>query len=190
MKQWVKLIPAGEFQSLANGQMLNNDTPSTIVSNFKDSGWSIPVDLQHATILKAPNGEPAPAQAWIEELEDREGEVWGRMDWNKDGLKLARAERFNKLLPALQYDKNTGRIKGIRSVALIRSDELTSPALNHEICDGSYRLALNSYGANLDHSEAGATKQVLTAQQKQICEMMSISEADFIKTLNELSPDQ
>lgn len=46
-----------------------------IIEAFRERAVSLPVDMEHSTEIKAPNGEPAPAVGWIEDLEDRGGAV-------------------------------------------------------------------------------------------------------------------
>ncbi|MNN95005.1 Mu-like prophage I protein [compost metagenome] len=39
------------------------------------------MDWEHAIEILAPAGQPAPAAGWFDQLEIREGALWGRVAW-------------------------------------------------------------------------------------------------------------
>ena len=63
---WVKLIPTGDIQDDKawiegrDGRTWVNDNPQGIVDAFEANGADLPIDVEHATELKASNGDPTP----------------------------------------------------------------------------------------------------------------------------------
>lgn len=128
--EWVELIPAGRVAG-RDGRTWNNIHPQGILDAFTAQGMDLPIDLEHATELKAPLGEPAPAAGWIKELQNREGVIWGRVEWNASGKDLVGGKQYRYLSPVILYQKDNGLIVGLTSVALTNRPNLNLQALNH-----------------------------------------------------------
>jgi len=64
---WLLLVPAGRFEG-RDGRFWVNDRPDAIVAAFEAAGQPLPIDWEHATEIKAPAGDPAPAAGWITAL--------------------------------------------------------------------------------------------------------------------------
>lgn len=129
--EWVQLIPAGVVKG-RDGRTWNNSRPELIVSNFAALARELPVDVEHSSEHKAPKGEPAPAVGWIKELSDRNGEIWGRADWNAAGKSLIGDRAYRYLSPVIIYKQDSGVIVGMTSVALTNQPNFVLPALNRE----------------------------------------------------------
>ena len=82
-------------------------------------------------LIKGPIGEPAPAQGWFEQLEIRNGEIWGKLNANEDGLALLSKQNYRYISPAFYHDAN-GHITAISSVGLTNKPNLDLVALNHQ----------------------------------------------------------
>lgn len=67
LPEWVELVPSGQVVGRDGRAWINSD-PQAIIAAFADSGADLPVDIEHATELKAPLGDPAPAAGWVLEL--------------------------------------------------------------------------------------------------------------------------
>lgn len=127
------LVPPVALVEGRDGRRWNNPDPNAIIRFFADNGLDIPVDIEHATQLKAPKGEAAPAVAWGKSLEARpDGSVWGKFDWNKTGTGLVMGRKYRYYSPAYVIDRKTMNIVGIKSVGLTNTPNLEVPALNHE----------------------------------------------------------
>ncbi|MEW5687226.1 MAG: phage protease [Pseudomonadota bacterium] len=130
--EWVQLLPAPDasHQVVArDGRKWTLRDPGVVLEHFRQHGADLPIDLEHASELKAPKGEPAPAQAWIKEIEVRaDRTVWGRPDWNADGQAAVLARHYRYLSPAMLYDA-AGNITGLSSAALVTRPALRMPAL-------------------------------------------------------------
>ena len=131
LPEWVELLPAGAVVG-RDGRSWNNDRPEAVLASFIELGRDLPIDIEHSTELKAPQGEPAPAIAWVKELENRGGEIWGRTEWNATGRQLVGDGAYRYLSPVIIYEKSTGTIVGLTSVGATNRPNLKLPALNHE----------------------------------------------------------
>ena len=127
------LIPPGENIEGRDGRAWHNTTPQGIVDYFTVRGVDLPFDVEHATELKAPQGEPAPAAAWIKGLEVREGgAVYGRIEWTPKGRDMVMNREYRYYSPVFIYEKSTLNIRGLTSVGLTNKPNLFITALNHE----------------------------------------------------------
>ncbi|GAA4649957.1 hypothetical protein GCM10023116_22400 [Kistimonas scapharcae] len=112
------LIPAETFSGL-DGRAWNNPTPESVVATTRHIGRDIPIDIEHATELKGPKGEPAPTQAWIrrDNLEVIDGAIWGRVEWNDNGRQLVEGKAYRYYSLAFYWDQH-GNVRSIKSVGL------------------------------------------------------------------------
>lgn len=130
LPEWLELVPAGEFQG-RDGRRWINDQPDQVLAYNQALNRDTVVDIEHASELKAPQGEPAPAGGWIRELAVRDGAVWGRVEWTDLGTGLLSSRHYRYYSPALLYDAEH-RVRGIASVGLTNKHNLDLPALNHQ----------------------------------------------------------
>ncbi len=127
------LIPPGELIQGRDGRAWSNKTPQGIVDYFTVHGTDLPFDVEHATELKAPKGEPAPAAAWIKGLEVREGgAIYGRIEWTPKGRAMVMNREYRYYSPVFIYEKSTLNIRYLTSVGLTNNPNLLVTALNHE----------------------------------------------------------
>lgn len=131
------LVPPAKWVEGRDGRGWNNPDPQGIVRFFQDNGLDIPIDIEHATQLKAPKGDAAPAMAWGKSLYVKpDGSVWGRFDWNDAGTGFVVGRQYRYYSPAYIIDTSTMDIVGIKSVGLTNTPNLVVPALNHEQTKG------------------------------------------------------
>lgn len=130
--EWVELIPAGPNVQGRDGRAWIFDRPDLVISTFKAEGRDLPLDWEHSTELRAPEGLPAPAAAWIQELEDREGALWGRVSWTPKGAETVSNREYRYLSPVFQFEKATSRIVRLLSAGLTNSPNLHLTALNSQ----------------------------------------------------------
>lgn len=127
------LVPAGDTVVGRDGRSWLKPNPQVILNFFAVNGIDIPVDVEHATHKKAPQGDAAPAMAWIKSLdEDSDGAIWGSIEWNHEGAELIKGKSYRYYSPAYAIHSATGTIVGIKSVGLTNSPNLHVPALNHQ----------------------------------------------------------
>ncbi|WP_447077681.1 phage protease [Shewanella algae] len=125
---WLPMIPAGSFQGI-DGRSWTNPNPDAIVAAFTKKR---PFDVEHATHIKAPKGEEAPAYGWITKVENRGGEVWGYVEWNAEGREMIEEKKYAFYSPAFAHNADTGVIVSIESAGLTNSPNLDVPALNRQ----------------------------------------------------------
>lgn len=131
--EWVELIPAGHDVIGRDGRAWINPDPAAVVLASRAGGQPLPLDWEHATEVRAPKGEEAPAAAWIEELEVREnGSIWGRADWTPRGAAQVAGREYRFLSPVFAFDAATRAIKRLVSAALTNTPNLVLTALNRE----------------------------------------------------------
>lgn len=129
--EWVQLVPAGVVIG-RDGREWNNDQPETILQSFIELARDLPIDIEHSTEHKAPKGEPAPATGWVKELQNRNGEIWGRAEWNAAGKALVDEKAYRYLSPVIIYQPKSGTIVGLTSVALTNQPNFKMSALNQQ----------------------------------------------------------
>lgn len=129
---WIELLPVGPEIKGRDGRTWRLDDPQTAVAAFNANGADLPLDFEHATEIKGPEGEPAPAGGWIKELEVRAGAVWGRVEWNNDGGFAVSECQYRYISPVFIYGKQTRQIVRLTSAALTNQPNLLMQALNRE----------------------------------------------------------
>jgi phage I-like protein len=128
--EWVELIPAGERVRGRDGREWLNDQPEAVVAATAGR-LPLPIDWEHATEVRAPKGEDAPAAAWIEEVQVREdGAIWGRAEWTPRGRDQVTAKEYRFLSPGFDFDRATGRIVRLVHAGLTNTPNLVLTALN------------------------------------------------------------
>ena len=131
LPQWIELIPAGQIITGRDSRTWRNTNPQRIIDAFNANQADIPGDIEHATELKAPQGEPAPAIAWVKELQLRDGAVWGRVEWNDIGRELVGSKQYRYISPVFKYEKGTMEIAQVTSFGLSNNHNLFLTALNN-----------------------------------------------------------
>jgi phage I-like protein len=126
----IMLLPAGQIAGV-DGRTFLNDAPDEVVAAFAAAGFDVPIDIEHATELKGPNGEPAPAHGWIKQLINRAGAIHGRVEWTGDGEKLVASKAYRYVSPAFLHERDGARrVIKLTSVGLTNRPNLQLPALN------------------------------------------------------------
>lgn len=127
------LVPAGSQVSGRDGRSWSKPDPQIILDFFTANGVDIPVDIEHSTHKKAPQGDAAPAMAWVKSLDvDSNGAIWGAIEWNHEGSELVSKKSYRYYSPAYAIHSATGTIVGIKSIGLTNAPNLHVPALNHQ----------------------------------------------------------
>lgn len=125
--EWIKVAPRGRFTA-RDGRSFEV-SPEALTERFNADGISIPVDLNHATILKATKGDESPAYGWIEELQARSDGLYGRVKWLDRGRSVLAEKSHPYLSPAFGSTDSKGRATWLHSVALVATPAVAMPAL-------------------------------------------------------------
>lgn len=127
------LVPTSGSFSGIDGRIFINSNPQRIVERWKKTGHDIPVDIEHSTELRGPQGFPAPAVGWVSDLVISEnGGITGSVTWTEEGKELVASRKYRYFSPAYLVDRNTKEIAGIRSIGLTNVPNLGVPSLNSE----------------------------------------------------------
>ena len=142
--EWVELLPSGPEVAGHDGRRWIFDDPEAVAAASLDGSdpkkKEIPIDWEHATEIKAPQGEPAPAAGWITHLEVRQGALWGRVEWTERGREAVASREYRYLSPVFLHEKAPGsRIVQLLSAGLTNSPNLALHALNQQ--DGTQYLS-------------------------------------------------
>lgn len=174
------LIPPGTFTG-RDGRTWHNPAPEEVIRQSRQVGRDIPIDIEHATEVKAPNGEPAPAQGWIalDSLEVEDGAIYGQVQWNESGTELLSGKSYKYYSPAFWNDEN-GVVLKLKSVGLTNSHNLYElPALNHE---SNHPSNQQPTGGPDDMSLSAAIRQALSLKE-------DANEADAVQAIGQLKSD-
>lgn len=176
--EWVELIPAGPEVVGRDGRRWLFDRPEQVVAASLDGSRDIPLDWEHATELRAPKGETAPAAAWIAQLEVRDGALWGRVEWTERGRQSVAAREYRYLSPVFQFERESKRIARLTSAGLTNSPNLHLTALNR------------GEGPNDAPKENAMNEE----QRKALCAALGLSESatvtDIMTALNRLQQER
>ena len=133
-------------------------------------GLDVVLDFEHASELKAPKGEPAPAAAWLSDfrLED-DGRLTAAVNrWSAAGEKAVKGNEYRYVSPAVIYHPKTMNIIGIGSAGLTNKPNFGLAALNNEQLEDSTMLDLKKLLALLglpeDANEETALNAISTLQ--------------------------
>lgn len=125
--EWIEVLPAGPEIIGRDGRYWIIDDPQAIIAK---SELPLHVDYEHASEVRAPKGEEAPAAGWIDKLEVRDGQIWAHVDWTPRASAMIAEREYRFISPTFWFDSNTLRIVGLVSVALTNRPNLTMTALN------------------------------------------------------------
>jgi phage I-like protein len=161
--EWVMLIPAGEFSGRDGRGPFRLDSAARVIAATAALGLTagVPIDYDHATDFAAPKGRPAPAAGWIRELKDRDGALWGRVEWTPHGAKAITSREYRYISPVFQYSPD-GAVTRLLRAGLTNNPNLYLTAI-------SARAA----GAIAPRAEGGKAMDTLL---QQLCEMLGLDD--------------
>lgn len=187
--EWIDVLPAGETIEGRDGRVWINKDPQVVVRAFESNGADLPVDMEHATELKAPEGDPAPAVGWIKELRVTEdGRTQARVDWTPRGNELVAGKAYRYVSPVFQYSPTDGTIIRLLSVGLTNRPNLQLKALNHKQPKPNLPMdetQLKALCQALGIAENSSAEQVLGAVNK-----LKDERATAMNRANHPSPEQ
>lgn len=131
--QWVQLLPAGTSRGKDGRGPFRVEDPDAIIANSiklaANTGGMLAVDYNHSTDLAAPDGKPSPAAGWVMRMENRNGEVWGLVEWTPTGLLAVRNREYRFLSPVIMHTPD-GVVRSVARAAVTNDPNLTMAALN------------------------------------------------------------
>ena len=159
--EWIELLEPGREIVGRDGRTFINAEPDAVVKSLRALGMDLVIDFEHASELRAPKGEEAPAAGWVTEYEHRGGgSIWGKVEWTPRGRAAVVNREYRHLSPVIIYSKASGVIHSLGSVALTNRPNLRNTALN---------------------SMQGGTFPALTEQEIKIATLFGNSPEDILK---------
>lgn len=139
---WNQIALTGAWKGHPQGPfVIDEQTLNEIVRNFNETdNHDVAIDIEHVSEAKPTDGtlplDQRGAVGHILRLEIRNGELWGLVDWTKEGRELVRTKKFKFFSPAILFnskDRKTAQPIG----ATLRSGALT----NKPFLDGMMPMA-------------------------------------------------
>lgn len=164
--EWIQLLPAGPDVVGIDGRrwLFDQAATNSVLAAFPRRCPMV-VDWEHATELRGAAGLEAPASGWITELQARNGELWGRVEWNARAIEQIRNREYRFLSPVFNFQKSTGRIVEMVSAGLTNFPNLRLTALNRESQDSNQEddMPLKPIAKALGLDDGATADQIITA---------------------------
>lgn len=131
--EWLELIPAGPIVQGVDGRAwtFGPDEVRQVLAEFAAHLGEVVADWEHASEHKAPKGEEAPAAGWVKELEERDGALWGRVEWTDRAANQIAAREYRYISPVFLYTVDEQRrIQRLTSIGLTNRPNFALTALN------------------------------------------------------------
>lgn len=134
LPEWIPLVPKGGEDGLVqalDGRKFYNTDPQSVVDAFNEDPRDLPLDWEHATEKVDPSvGGTAPASAWIDRMEVRDGAIWGHVkEWTPRGADSVKNKEYRYISPAVLYKKATKVITDVISAGLVNRPAFDMPAI-------------------------------------------------------------
>ncbi|MCB1520666.1 MAG: hypothetical protein KDJ37_08825 [Hyphomicrobiaceae bacterium] len=127
--EWIEVLPAGPEIIGRDGRNWIINSADAIIAASMAAG-ALHVDYEHASEIKAPQGDIAPAAGWIDTLEARDGAIWAHVDWTPKARQMLADREYRFISPTFYFDKTSLEILSLVSVALTNQPNLSMTALN------------------------------------------------------------
>lgn len=182
---WVQLFPAGPVLKARDGREWRLSDPQIVLTEFKKNDGPLAIDYEHGQNFKAMKGEMAPAAGWIQELDIRGGEIWGRVEWTEKAETMIKAREYRFLSPEFSVSKDNDEIIELLGAGLVNRPALKMAALaartiNQKMENTMEGLAAINKVLSLD--EASDIPSVIATLQKQrdmhiaLCKKLSLND--------------
>lgn len=124
------MLPAGPAIVGRDGRNWSLTDPAAMIARSMQGGAQLFVDYEHASEVRAPKGEAAPAAGWITQLELREGAVWARVEWTPRASEMVLNREYRFISPVFVFDAKSREVHSLVSAALTNTPNLSMTALN------------------------------------------------------------
>lgn len=143
----IMLFSVGGTVKTRDGRTYRIDV-AKLAARFAADGVKIPIDVNHATEILAPQGQRADPVGWVTDVDVEGAALCGAVEWADPATAVALLKSYPYVSPAFPAPK--GEAEWLKSIALV-----ASPALGNQ-------PALAS-ASDLDPQEPPTMKTVLTA---------------------------
>lgn len=128
--EWVQLFPPGPDLKARDGRWWTLD-PQRVVAAFAANDGPLAIDYEHGQAHLAPQGLAAPAAGWIVAVEERDGAVWGKVEWTPKAAAAIAEREYRFLSPDFHFlpdDRNL--IVSLNGAGLVNRPALVMAALS------------------------------------------------------------
>lgn len=126
----IQLLPAGDYVAGRDGRRWTKRSAESIAQKSNEYLPQHIIDENHATDLKAPRGESAPAMGWFTNVRaEEDGSVWADAVWTSRGKAALENQEYRYISPVFECDAS-GEIIKIMRAALTNSPNLELQNLN------------------------------------------------------------
>ena len=153
--EWAELLPAGPVLKGRDGRTWRVNDVALLVADFAPP---FVVDYEHGQDKLAVNGQEAPAAGWVEQLEARDGAIWGRVDWTPRAREAIAAREYRFISPAFTYSPADGSVHALIGASLVNRPNFVMTALNAQESS-----MLKDIAAALGLTEAATSPEIVTA---------------------------
>ncbi|MGO4872753.1 MAG: phage protease [Roseiarcus sp.] len=153
--EWAQLLPAGPSLQGRDGRSWRLDDVNRLAAEFDPP---FVVDYEHAQDKLAVNGQEAPAAGWVEQLEVRNGEIWGRVDWTARAKAAIAAREYRFISPAFTFAPADGSVQALIGASLVNRPNFVMTALNAQESS-----MLKDIAAALGLAETATAPEIVTA---------------------------
>lgn len=131
-----QLFPDGSFAardgrpaSLTDGKLtawrMDEGIAAGVIAQVQARETPLMVDYEHQLLRAVQNGKPVPASGWVAAVSYVPGRgLYARVDWTVAASALIEADEYRYISPVFNFDKDTGAVLGILSVALTNNPAL------------------------------------------------------------------
>lgn len=121
---WIQLLPAGEFMPNDGRPMevdawrIDEAVASRVIARWRARKNRIVIDYEHQTLHKERNGQPAPAAAWIVDMQWRPDGLWAQVELTQRAADAIAAREYLYVSPVFVYAVPSGEVLEILHAAL------------------------------------------------------------------------
>lgn len=130
--EWVQLLPAGTFAGRDGRGPYHIADVAQVIARTKEAAGDhllLPIDYGHALEQDGVVGSGAIAAAWIVDLEDRDQQLWGKVEWTAAGARAVADKEFRFLSPVFYHD-NEGTVLWLARAGLTNRPNLRMAAVH------------------------------------------------------------
>lgn len=146
---WQQILPGQDFSAYdgrphevpGNKWRINDETGPLLAAKLNarpQKTKKLLVDYEHQTLLAKESGREAPASAWGEQFEWRNGEgLFAKLSFTPKAQELVKNNEYAFYSPVVIYDKKTGDVVDLHSAALTNDPAIQgmdeAAALSHQL---------------------------------------------------------
>lgn len=160
---WLQVMPAGKFKPSDGRELkvpywyIDAAVATKVISRFKAKQNPPVIDYEHQTLNKEANGQPAPAAAFMRDMEWREGEgLFAKAELTARAAQFIADDEYKFFSPVFLYHPKTGEVLDVKMGAIT----------NNPAIDGMEALSLcaaATFGFSLDDDEDHEVNPLLKA---------------------------